>query len=180
MFVKAKTIKSIACGALLATSGSLLADQVYYGANVAFFDYSENGLTDEPSLTAVYGRLGTSFNDYFSAEARIGFGLTDDRVSVFGNDVDVDLNNLFGAYLKGGAQVTEMFYPYAVIGYTRGEIEASVLGFSISESESDLSFGLGADVTVSEGMTFNLEYMNYYDKDGVELSGFSVGFISAF
>jgi opacity protein-like surface antigen len=180
MFVKSNAIRSIACGALLAVSGSLLADQVYYGANVTFLDYSEDGLTDEPSLTALYGRVGTSFNENFSAEARIGFGLTDDTVLVLGNDVDVDLNNFFGAYLKGGAQVTEMFYPYAVIGYTRGEVEASVLGFSVSESESDLSFGLGADFTVSDAMTLNLEYMNYYDKDGVELSGFSVGFISAF
>ena len=180
MFVKANAVKSIACGALLVVSGSIFADQVYYGANVAFLDYSEDGLAGEPSLTTLYGRVGTSFNENFSAEARVGFGLTDDTVLVLGNDVDVDLNNFFGAYLKGGAQVTEMFYPYAVMGYTRGEVDASVLGFSISESESDLSFGLGADVTISDVMTLNLEYMNYYDKDGVELSGFSVGFISAF
>ena len=180
MFRKNNFVRSITCGAFLVASATVFADDVYYGANVAFIDYSEEGIATDASVTALYGRVGTSFNENFSAEARIGFGLTDDRVSVLGNDVDVDLNNLFGAYLKGGAQVTEMFYPYAVIGYTRGEIEASVLGFSISESESDLSFGVGADVTVSEGMTFNLEYMNYYDKDGVELSGFSVGFISAF
>jgi len=180
MSVKDKIVRSITCGALLAVSGTVFGDDIYYGANVAFIDYSEEGVAADASVTALYGRVGTSFNENFSAEARIGFGLADDTVTIFGEDIDVELNNYFGAYLKGGAQVTEVIYPYAIIGYTRGEVEYSAFGASISESESDVSFGLGADLTVTDGMTFNIEYMNYYDKDGAELSGFSVGFISRF
>jgi opacity protein-like surface antigen len=180
MFRKNNFVRSITCGALLAASGTVFADDVYYGANVAFIDYSEEGIATDASVTALYGRVGTSFNENFSAEARIGFGLTDDTVAFLGEDVDIQLNNFFGAYFKGGARLTEVFYPYAIIGYTRGEMEASVFGASISESESDVSFGLGADFTVTDGMTFNLEYMNYFDKDGAELSGFSLGFISRF
>jgi len=180
MFQKNNVVRSITCGALLAVSGTVFADDIYYGANVAFIDYSEEGIATDASVTALYGRIGTSFNENFSAEARIGFGLTDDTVNLFGEDVDLEINNFFGAYLKGGVQVSEVFYPYAIIGYTRGEVEASVLGFSISESESDVSFGLGADLSIIDGVTVNLEYMSYFDKDGADLSGFSLGFISRF
>ena len=80
---------------------------------------------------------------------------------------------------KAGVPVNETFYPYAVLGYTRGELEASVMGFTVSESESDTSFGLGADFNF-EGFTLNVEYLNYLDKDEAEISGVSIGFSKSF
>ena len=178
MFKRTNIARSIACGALLAVSGGVFAGDMYYGGNLAFIDYSEPGL--DASVTALYGRIGTNWNENFSGELRVGFGIGDDTVDILGEDVDIELNNFFGAYIKGGAQVNEVFYPYAIVGFTRGEAEASVLGFSVTESETDVSFGLGADFNVSESLTLNLEYMNYFDKDSAELSGFSLGFTSAF
>lgn len=178
MFKKTNIARSIACGALLAVSGGVFAGDAYYGGNLAFIDYSEPGI--DASVTAIYGRIGTNWNENFSGELRVGLGIGDDTVQLFGEDVDIQLNNFIGAYVKGGAQVNEVFYPYAILGLTRGEAEASVPGFSVTESETDVSFGLGADFNVSESLTLNLEYMNYYDKDSAELSGFSLGFTSVF
>lgn len=158
----------------------------YYGGGFSFLDYSVEAIEGvEPSVTAIVGRLGTGFNENFSGEVRLGFGVGDDTVTVDalgGTDVDVELDHIFGAYVRGGIPVTESFYPYAIVGYTRGKGTASSDFFdrSDSESESDVSFGVGADVGVSENIIINIEYMNYYDKDGAEVDGFSIGVASRF
>ncbi len=179
MFKKKNLTLSMICGALLAVSGGVLAGDSYYGANLASIDhYSELGPV--ATVTAIYGRLGTSWNDNFSGELRAGFGIADDTVEFLGKDVDLQLNHFLGAYIKGGAHVNEVFYPYGIIGVTRGEAEASLPGFSETKSETDVSFGLGADFNVSDLLTVNLEYMNYYDNNSAEFSGFSIGFTSSF
>lgn len=175
---KKSLIAGLGLSALL--SGYVQAEN-YYGGNISFLDYSEEGIDDDASLTAIVGRLGTTFNENFSGEVRLGFGVGDDTVDVFGFDADVELDNMFGAYVRGGIPVTDSFFPYAIVGYTRGEVTASISGFgSESETESDVSFGVGADVNVNQNIIINVEYMNYFDKDGAEIDGFSIGIASKF
>jgi outer membrane immunogenic protein len=165
----------------LMLSGSVVAQTGYVGGGLASVDYSIDGIPTEAQLSAVFGRLGTEFNENFSGELRLGFGIGNDTVSAFGVDGTVELNNLFGAYIRGGIPVSDSFFPYVVVGYTRGEMErdSAILG-SDSPSESDISFGIGADLGVSESLTASIEYMNYLDKDGADVSGFSLSFISRF
>lgn len=178
MFKKTHIARSLVCGALLAASSGVSAGDAYYGGNLAFMDYSELGL--DANVTTLYGRIGKNWNDNFSGEARLGFGLTDDTVEILGEDVDLKLSNFMGAYVRGGAQVSEAFYPYAILGFTRIDAKVSGFGESVSDSDTDVSFGLGADFNASPSVTLNLEYMNYYDKDGAELDAFSFGFTKAF
>jgi len=166
--------------ALFALCGSVSANENYFGGGLSFIDYSENGIGSDASLTTITARIGSKFNENFSGEFRAGFGIGDDTVSVFDTDVNLDLNNYYGVYLLAGIPVSENFYPYAALGYSRGEVEASAMGFSASESESDVSFGFGADIKVSDKFDINIEYMNYLDKNGAELSGFSLGFTMPF
>lgn len=174
---KKTTIVAIGLSTLLC--GTAQAEKGYYGVGLAFLNYSEEDIEDA-SLTSIYGRLGTNFNENISGEFRIGVGVGDDSVDVYGYDVDIELDNMVGAYLRGGIPVTESFFPYAVLGYTRLELTASAMGFSESESETDISFGLGADVDVNGNITVNVEYINYVDKDGLEIDGFSIGVASKF
>lgn len=178
MLKKTAILKSLLAASMITLPGITLAES-YYGGNFALIDYSEEGASDA-SLNAVYGRFGTFFGDNFSGELRLGLGVGDDSVNYGGIDVDVELKNFFGAYLRGGVPVGESFYPYAVIGYSKGKLKASAFGESESVSESDLSFGVGSDFSVTESVKINLEYMNYIDKDGGELSGFSVGIAKSF
>ena len=172
----------VAAGALTLAYGAAQAEVTYYaGGNVSFLNYSDDFVDDDLSLTAIYGRLGGYFNENFSAELRLGTGIGDDSIDILGSSVDVELDNMYGAYFRAGIPVSEMFYPYAVIGYTRAELSASVSGAgSASESDSDTSFGLGADLNLTQNLTVNLEYMNYFDSDGVEIDGFSIGLARRF
>jgi opacity protein-like surface antigen len=161
-------------------AGTAQAQNGYAGANLNFLEYSENSIDDDASLTAGTFRLGAQINQYLSGELRAGIGFNDDTVKVSGTDVDIELDYLFGAYIRGGFPVTERIYPYAVIGVTRGKVTASVPGISTSESETDTSFGVGVDFTVIDQVTLNVEYMSWFDKDGTEIDGFSVGASTAF
>lgn len=172
---------SITLAAVFAATTSIAnAGDNYFGGNLASIEYSEDGVSDEASLTAIYGRIGTHFNENFSGEIRAGFGVGDDTVDVFGFDVDVEFENFFGAYVRGGFQAAPAFYPYAVLGYTRGEVKASVSGFSDTATESDMSYGIGADFSINDNMMINFEYLNYLDKDEAEISGFTIGLAKTF
>lgn len=164
------------CFVLPACISNVYADDYYAGGTFLVLDYSESGFEDA-SLNALGGRIGRQFNENFSGEIRAGFGVGDDSVNVFGTDVDVELNHFFGGYLRGGIPVGPSLYPYAIAGYTRGEAEASVSGVgSVTESESDVSYGIGIDIQLSENLDLNIEHMNYLDKDDTEIDGFSAGF----
>lgn len=152
----------------------------YIGGGVAFIDYSETGIRQDASLSAVYGRIGSQFNETFSGEIRAGIGAGDDSIAVMGIDVNVELKHFIGAYLRAGFHAAPNLYPYALVGYSRAELEASVRGFgSVSGTDKDISYGFGIDLIASD-ITVNAEYINYVDTDGVELSGFSIGLAKSF
>ncbi len=159
---------------------SEVEDPYYAGGNVSFVNYSEDLIQDDASLTSIYGRYGYQFHDNFSAELRFGKGIGDDTLSILGTNVDVSLNNFFGGYVRGGIPAGEYFYPYLVIGYTRGKLDVVVSGFADSGSESDVSYGIGTDIMLSKNWGANIEYMNYLDKDEAEISGFAIGIITKF
>jgi opacity protein-like surface antigen len=174
----------IAIAALLsATTFAAHADtakaQKYIGGNANFLSYEETGAIDA-SLIAVSGRLGTFINENFSFEARVGLGLIGDDETISGTTVDIDLNHFFGVYARAGLPINEKLYPYALLGYTRGEVEASAGGFTVDEAESDTSFGFGVDFKVNDKLTLNAEYINLLDKDGAEVSGFNLGIVAPF
>ncbi len=159
----------------------------YGGANLAFLDYSNSGPVGDLSLTAAVGRFGVELTDNVGLEARLGVGLAGDSFDAFSLyfmrpvEVEINLENLAGVYVRVGVPETNIFNPYLILGYTKVKLEASIDGLvSDQDSDKDLSFGIGADLKVTSNFTLNLEYMNYFDKDAVEISGFALGFVSRF
>ncbi|KEI71460.1 porin family protein [Endozoicomonas elysicola] len=164
---------------LLALSLSILSPVAfaggYAGGNVSVLDYSENGFEDM-SVTAAAAKLGFQATDHISGELRVGFGLNDDSATAMGEDISLEIDNYFGAYGRVGMPVGD-FYPYAVAGFTRVELTAGVtsMGVSMSDSGTSVSYGVGVDYSINEAISLNAEYMNLYDRDAVEIGGFSVG-----
>lgn len=154
-------------------------EQGYIGANYVFLTYEEDGFSEDLDLGALAGKVGAKFNPYFAAELRAGFGVADESISANGATATLELDYLVGAYGVLGLPNESPVYPYVVVGYTKGELTASVSGpggsASISDSETDFSYGVGANLAATEEFHVNVEYMNYFDKDGYEISGFSVG-----
>ncbi|GGF63481.1 porin family protein [Alteromonas lipolytica] len=150
-----------------------LSPSIYAGASAVYVDYSEGDI--DMDLGAILGRVGTQLTDYVALEARLGTGVSDD--SLYG--VELELNYMYGLYAKAGFE-NNGFYPYVVLGYTKGELEASYGGYHENASDSDLSYGAGIDYAFTDRVSGNIEYMSYLDKDGYELNGFSAGFTYKF
>lgn len=175
----------LACSACAMMSAATLAqaqepiEQGYLGANYVFATYEEDGFSEDFDLGVLMGKAGAKFNPYFAAELRAGIGVADESISANGATAKLELDYLIGGYGVLGLPNESPVYPYVVIGYTKGEITASASGpggyASISESETDISYGIGANFAVTDEFQVNTEYMSYFDKDGVEISGISVG-----
>ena len=67
--------------------------------------------------------------------------------------------------------------PYVLVGYSKLEIEGTIDGFSAKADDDDFSYGIGIEGPLSESASFNLEYIQYFDKDVVSINGISLGFI---
>lgn len=177
-----KLIRTSILIASIGISSVALANDMYFEAGFAATKITsiDKGVSKGVSLDLLLGKLGTKFNDNFAAEARIGFSLGDDTIEEPGMDViTVKLNKFYGAYLKVGAPVSDSFYPYAVLGHTKIDVQVSSKNFTDSKSKSGASFGLGADFNLDR-FTLNIEYLKYIDKDEVKMSGISIGLSDSF
>jgi outer membrane immunogenic protein len=146
----------------------------YVGLQYGLFTYDEDGI-DEAEPTALVARIGAFVNDNVAIEGRFGFGLQDDTVNVFNTDVDVEIDNLFGVYGVFHATSNSDASVYGVLGFSKGELSASVGDDSISEDDSGFSYGFGVNI-----QSFNVEYMRYLDEDTYKVSAISFGFVSEF
>ncbi len=204
MFNQNLLLKIALIGTLASISNTALSkikNPYYYGANAYASRLSSphlpsseeeetEGVKGTASLIAVYGRLGHQFHDNISAEMRVGTGLGYDTVSVYGyinsqghdgfTDVNVSLSRFFGGYVRGSIPIGEYVSPYLVIGYTRGQVDVTSSRFAYGGSKSDFSYGIGTDIAFFRNWGANIEYMNYLDEDGVDISGYAVGIYAKF
>lgn len=167
--------------ALMFLSSGALANSSYFGFSIAEVDYLEDSV--DYVLPTGFARLGKNFTDVFSGEVRYGYGVSDDYTKVNGKKIDQELKDIYGAYFKIGYPVSEKIYPYYVVGFTKAKTnKTDVLRASTSVSESDNSMGIGADISISNASSFNVEYMQYidYKATNIEMKGFSFGIVSKF
>ena len=143
----------------------------YYSASATKFEI--DGGDASLDFKAITGTYGSVMSDNMSGEFRFGIGIGDDSlVDSFGDTITSEIDYYYGAYLKFNSESGQI-KPYAIIGFTKLEVSYvdSSIGEKESGSEDDFSYGLGIDFDNG----FNLEYMQYYDKDGVEINGLSLG-----
>lgn len=163
---------------LLATGSAMAADP-YAGASMLFVDATVDPIDEDASLMGFTGLLGSAINENISGEVRVTLGVDDDTVGEGILRTKLELNSMIGAYLRAGIPMGPNFTPYAVLGFTRAELDASNPYFDIdTDSDTDVSYGIGMDLSLDRKLSLNVEYMNYYDKDDSEISGFSIGIAS--
>jgi len=160
------------------SSGSLIASEpgdMYAGIQYSSGAYNEDGF-DEVKPTMLVGKYGKYINSVFSMEGRLGLGLQDDSIKYFGTELTLDIDSLIGVYGIGNVNLNESSSVYGLIGFTRAEATVSASGFgSDSSSESGLSFGVGANLGVSDSVSLNLEYTQYLNKSDFDLSAIALG-----
>lgn len=142
---------------------------LYTGLNYTFatIDAGRSD-ADVGTLSAKVGVMATPFLGF---EARGGFGVDDDRIG----RIDYSLDNFFGGYATFNLANESPLTPYAVLGFTRVELEAKGPFTTVTDDESDVSYGIGLNMKFASNLSGNLEYMRYYDDDDVTVDGLGLG-----
>ena len=181
--MKCKTLPTLIAATTLATSSNVLANSAgdtYLGIQYAIGDYSEPDIPDY-SPTALVGRFGGFIHPNFAFEGRFGAGMKDDTQNVLGFDATLELDTLVGLYGAGHLNITQSSSVYGLIGFTGVDGTVTVAGFPDSESdgETDLSYGVGANIGITKSFTLNAEYISYISKD-FDLNAIGLGLVIGF
>jgi hypothetical protein len=147
---------------------------MYAGVTLTRAEYKEEGFS-AVNPTVVGGKIGKQFNPNFAVEGRFGIGVADDTVDAGGLPVTVEIDYYFGVYGKGILPLSSAASVYGLLGFTQAKLTASAAGFSASDSDGDISFGLGGEFNVSPKTSVSLEFARLLKGDGYRIDGLSLG-----
>ena len=106
-------------------------------------------------------------NDFFAMEGRVAFGLGEDKIEDFAGliDVNFEIDYLIGMYFRGNLPIggTPRVRAYALLGFTQAKFTARAAGFSDSDTETDIGYGLGIELFGNERNAISLEYLRALD-----------------
>ncbi len=133
---------------------------------------------DEVDLDAIVARGTFHLNDHIGAEVEGQFGVSEDSVG----PIDVELDSGYGIFGRGDIQVLDTLGLFGRIGYVDVEIDASLPGFSLSESGDGWAAGVGGELFFLGPAGANgvrADYTRYEFDDG-DADGFSISFVHRF
>ncbi|MDF2155300.1 outer membrane beta-barrel protein [Vibrio sp. CAU 1672] len=144
-------------------------NDIYFGLGGAFATIDADGTyynaADDTILTAsaniddnilIGGFVGYRFNPWASLEARAYFNAHDGEF--FG--VPIEISRYFGLFARPTLPIHDNFSLYGLLGY--GSVTAKALG--VSETESDLAYGLGMEVGNGNKVKLQVEWMLFHDE----------------
>jgi hypothetical protein len=165
----------------------------YFGLQYASTTFEIDGLGEDWEPAVLTGRYGKYLSDNFSLEGRLGIGAGDDTINFSGPggsiDIEVEIDTLFGIYGVGHHAINNNSSVYALIGLSRGEATMTGTGFLVatgpfneteSDTETDLSYGVGANIGINNTTGINLEYISYLSKNDFDVSALNFGFVFKF
>lgn len=123
----------------------------------------------EPAMARAM--LGISPFAGLGVEGMIGTGVRDDRLR--GNvaiDSRVKVDEFLGVYLASRLNLGPVeLFGRAGVAETRVRFEGLGTG-----SDSGFSYGAGVRLLPTDSLTLSLDYMNYLDKSGVKIDGYTL------
>lgn len=149
--------------------------QFYVGLNYANLDYDEDGLSESVNWDTLGLNLGYQPSSYLAVEGRVGTGVGDDTVA---GVVKTELEHYYGIYILPQFPVGDVVSVYGLLGWTEAEASVSAFGAKETDSESDLSYGVGVrflNKRDQRGVGFFAEYARLLDKRDFELDALTVG-----
>lgn len=142
---------------------------VYVGAQLSQLSYSSSAFDDQD--LASYGAVfGAWVNRYWALEGRYSVGEEGERLD---DGRHLDVNHLYGAYLRGGFPLGEHLYPYVLVGRTKVEFNGGADG---DGGKSGTSYGLGVTVHAwASPAILNIEYASLIDGEDYNVEGLTIG-----
>lgn len=150
---------ALVSGMLLSTP-SVMAGTGYIGIDYQMFRLVTEGVDDfQPEGAGL--RLGGALNDNFMIEGRVGRSTGSDEE----DDVSLKVDDYMGLYLKGGADIADMLFPYVLVGFSKADL---IMDNETPETEGGFSYGFGADMHLGN-FQVGAEWMMMLDEADYEL-----------
>ncbi|WP_144391496.1 porin family protein [Pleionea sediminis] len=156
-----------ACFALSASAESSLGIDVN---KTSYEDSSFEAQSNNISLAYQY-----RFQDNFSIVGKVGFKAHEDNIDILGSEAKFSIDYLASVFVKYDLMPKETFNAYGLIGYSQAKFQAKNNIFRYEETDSDLSYGLGADYEVAEDIRLYVEAVQLIDTSDAELRSYNIG-----
>lgn len=151
-----------------ASAQSIANDSGYYG-EIGYTPLSigDSVVTFKPKLARFI--VGKDINENLSIEAMYGTSISKDSQQ----GVDISASG-YGIFLKPKIEIAKDTEVFGRLGWFKSELKATGSGGSDSTNGSDASYGLGVQTKFTKDVYGQIDYMNYYKKEGVTSKGFTV------
>jgi len=165
-FLAACLLATLGATAAQAQTSMYPSDVGYYG-EIAYTPIElkvDGGETSNPQ--AMRFIVGKELHKYWAVEGMYTTTVSKDGKTSF----DGDITN-FGISLKPKVALTESTELFARVGLTHSNITATT---GNERTGADLSYGMGIQTKFTPTIYGQLDYMNYYHKDGIRAQGYGV------
>jgi predicted porin len=166
--------------ALVALSLPLTVSANNWSVGGGYLNFSNDSDGIDVSLGSLYGSVAYIYqteHKKFSIvpELKLGTGISDDSVRLYGTKVDVELERFVNFSVKAQYDVTDQVFVFVMPSYANAKIEASVGGFSESDSEWEFGVGTGIGYQFNAQTDVALSYEKFDDTDVIS-AGFNYSF----
>ena len=169
----------LALSMTVAVSGAVAQSKDGVYGEVSFASLSVKDKSDAEMGTfkpsAIKLTLGKEVHSNLAVEAVVGNGISGDDKIYSDTTITLKAKEFYGVYARPFVKLNEQVELFARAGYLHAKLEASASGTSISDSGSDFSYGAGAAFSLTKTTAITADYMKYYSKNEMEISGFSLG-----
>jgi hypothetical protein len=151
-----------------ASAQAMKKESGYYG-DVGYtpLSFGDSDITFNPKLARFI--VGKDIHENLSIEGMYATTISKDSQQ----GVDSSVSG-YGIYLKPKMEVSKDTEIFARLGWVKTEFKQSASGVSASSSDSDVSYGFGAQTKFTKDIYGQVDYMNYYQKDGATAKGFTL------
>ncbi|MEK8028370.1 MAG: hypothetical protein RLY78_3712 [Pseudomonadota bacterium] len=138
------------------------AQDLHVGLQAGRLTYKEDGF--DPFKSGGWTlSLGTRLAPQLALEARVGRGTSTGQAEVMGLPMTIRVDRWYGAFLRGFVPVADTgISAYGLIGATRGKMAYTVMGQPDADTDSDVSWGIGAELPVTPQLSVTLEWARLF------------------
>jgi Outer membrane protein beta-barrel domain len=171
-------ILSILGFVVLAPPAAVAEDKAYFG--VAMFNSTYKAGGNDHRSTGVVGRLGYDLSRHVALETHFGgsIGRESNVNTNYGQAQIIDLYSVFLCLNShfGNKRV------YALGGVTYGtrELKGSNSSAATRNADSNKSFGFGVEAYENDAISFQLEWVRYFDNRYYRVDAWNLGLVTRF
>lgn len=166
------------CTAVALPTFSVAADRspIYGGINYNFLDIKDEsgalGSFDNGTLALT---LGYRIHRNFAIEGSWGAGVNSQTRNVLGRDVRVESKDFYTFVLRPQVPITPTLDLYGRAGYFNGKLDTANGSLSLNERDHDFAYGIGLAFYADKGLSFTIDYTQFYDKKETKVRGLGIG-----